>query len=83
MQASLGNVKFFGGCCLRVLDETVQQNDVLVHHCEQNSGDLVRKVNTNLPQVFCHLADQGHPQWPAKLHRLNILAYRASFAGWQ
>ena len=71
------------GSFLRFLDEAVQQDDLLVMHKKERSGDARRQSAAHLPQAIAKAVHERHAQRPAILKHLQIFADQPALIGWQ
>lgn len=58
---------------LRLLDEAVEQNHLVVDDCEKHPSNSLPQLDPNLPDIRLHFPNQGHAHWPAKLHRFDVV----------
>lgn len=58
---------------LRLLDEAVEQNHLVVDDCEKHPSNSLPQLDPNLPDIRLHFPNQGHAHRPAKLHRFDVV----------
>jgi len=83
MFAFQGQRPLLGRCFLHFLDEAVQQDDLLVMHKKERSGDACRQPAAHFPQAVAKAVHERHAQRPAILKHLQIFADQLAFIGWK
>ena len=83
MFAFQGQRPVLRGCFLRFLDEAVQQDDLLVMHKKERSGDACRQPTAHLPEAVAKAVHERHAQRPAILKHLQIFADQPALVGVQ
>ena len=72
------------GCCLRLLQNAVQQNHPLLFvQVEKHSRDTIfRETRTHFIQSAAHWATNRHSNRPAVFHRSDIFPDQSPILGW-
>jgi len=56
----------------------VKQDNATAENREKGSDNSGRYIRPEFSEIISHLPRQRHPNWPAKLQRLNIFANDAA-----
>ena len=77
-------IEVLGWCFLRFLHESMQYDQHSLVKAENEAGDRSAwQCRSNLPETILKTSDEGHSNWPAKLHAHQVQTNRSPISSFK